>query len=156
MSVDKNQDRSKVALFLKVGVQQPQYWFWGSSFFIKQFLHLLCVLVLVSGLTEVQALHVSMEKEFSERQSDRQKSRLIKIGHLREMQVGRQGGYAHYLDCFNDFSCAYICQNLTDFTLYIFAVNYFHDNYIKTFYLINKHNKISNKNKGKVNNRNTH
>ena len=52
------------------------------------------------------------------------------------------------------FSGAYICQNLTDFTLYIFAVNYFHDNYIKTFYLINITRNLI-KNKGKVNNRNT-
>lgn len=40
---------------------------WNEARFIKQFVHLLGVLVLVSGLTEVQVHCVSAQKEFGER-----------------------------------------------------------------------------------------
>ena len=39
--------------------------------------HLFGALVLVSGLTEVQVLYVSAQKEFSKRQSDRQEMGLL-------------------------------------------------------------------------------
>ena len=48
----------------------------------------------MSGLTEVQVLYASTQKEFSEIRSDRQKYRFIKIGCLWETQADRQGDSA--------------------------------------------------------------
>ena len=81
-ATDKDQVDANFRCFSKLMLSGPKTGsgspsFWNEECFFNTF-HLFGVLVPVSGLTEVQVLHASMQKKFSERQSDRQEIDLLR------------------------------------------------------------------------------
>ena len=55
--MDKDHDKGKLALYFKAGIQQPQDWFWWSSFFPeKRMLHQV-VVSFVGGFGSAERLN---------------------------------------------------------------------------------------------------